>query len=95
MEQIRAYIQNRPHQQAASAPSFDHQAILRPVPLGEQVFGTGSEVGECVFLVHHAAVIVPRLPHLPTAANMGHRHDHPTTTPRSTMLNLLESKRMS
>jgi len=89
MEQIRAYIQNRPiNRPPALRPSITKRSF-DPYPWASRYSAQAMKSVNVFFLVHHAAVIVATLPHLPTAANMATA----TTTPRSTMLNLLESKR--
>ena len=41
-----------------------------------QVLGRGHKVREGIFLVHHAPVVVPGLPHFAATANVGHRRHH-------------------
>ena len=72
MKEIRAHIRNGTHQQSAGAATFDHQLFLGAVPFADQVLGAGYEVGKGIFLAHHAAVIVPCLPHLSAATRMGY-----------------------
>ena len=91
LEKIRPHVENRAHQETASAAAFDDQAIFRAVSALDQIFGARDEVGKGGLLVHHAAGIVPGLAHLAATANVRHRDHHS----RSTMLKILELKNMS
>ena len=76
-EQVRAHVGDGAHEQAARAAALDDEAAGRGVALGDEVLGHGDEVGERVPLPHHAAVVVPGLPHLAAPPHVRERDHHP------------------
>src|SRR5882762_3207211 len=70
MEQVGPHIEHCAHEQAASASALNGQTILGAVPMRDQILGAGNEVGKCIFLVHHAPVVVPGFAQLAATANV-------------------------
>ena len=58
-EQIRSHVTYGAHQHAAGAATLNHQTILRSKFVVDEMFRTGNEVGERIYLVHHAAGVAP------------------------------------
>src|SRR5258706_7784560 len=78
MEQVGPHIEHGAHEEAAGASAFDGQAVLGAVPVGDQVLGAGDEVGESVFLVHHAAIVVPSFAQFAATTNVSDGGDYAT-----------------
>ena len=78
LEEIRAQVGHRAHQQTAGTAAFDHELAGLRVALCDQVLGAGDEIGEGVALVQHASLIVPALAQFAAAANVRDRDNHAT-----------------
>ena len=76
LEQIRAQVDDGPHQEAAGAAALNGKAARRRVLLPNQELGAGDKVCERVLLDVQLAGFAPVFAHFPAAPDMGHGKDH-------------------
>ena len=74
--QVRPHGHRRAHQQATGAPAPDGHLAGRGDALGDEVLGTGQEVGEGVDLVEELPVEVPAPAQLAAAPRVGQGPHH-------------------
>ena len=72
-EQLGGLVEDGAHQQSARTATLDGQLVGTRASLIDQVSRAGDEVAECVRLVLHLAVLVPRAAHLAATANVSDR----------------------
>ena len=69
-EQIGTHVGDGAHQQPAGAATLNYQTVAGGVLLFHHMFGAGDEVGEGVYLIHHAAGFAPGFTQFAAAANV-------------------------
>src|SRR5260370_12012195 len=75
-KEVGPHVRSGAHQKAAGAATFDDEFLCGGVALGDEVFGCGDEIGECVSFLLHASSIVPGFAELSAASDVSYSVNH-------------------
>ena len=85
MEEVRAHVRDRAHEEAARASALDDESVLRRDLLRDEELRGRDEVRERVLLLEHPSVVVPPLSHLASTADVRDGDDGAAVEERETV----------